>query len=73
MFINSQYHKELMRKYRQRPEVKEQIRKYRREYDKRPEVKEQIKKYQREYHQRPEVKERRKKSAGGKQNEEISQ
>src|SRR3989344_5334089 len=55
------------KEYRQRPEVKEKLRKYNREYGKeyfrRPEVKEKLRKYNREYgkeyFRRPEVKDRR--------------
>ena len=48
-----------MRKYNQRPEVKERRREYARGYYHRPEVKERMLEYARKYNQRPEVKERR--------------
>jgi hypothetical protein len=52
-----EYMKEYMRKYQQRPEVKERRREYQREYQQRPEVKERLREYLRKYQQRPEVKE----------------
>ena len=64
------FKKECEKKYRQRPEVQERIKKYLKEYRQRPEVQERIKKYRqrpevqekiKKYYQRPEVKERMKK------------
>ena len=47
-----EYERELRREYRQRPEVKERLRKYEREYRQRPEVKERQREYKREYRRR---------------------
>ena len=52
--------KEKIKEYRSRPEVKEQIKKYRRKYVRRPEVKERKRIYDKEYRKKPEVKEKRK-------------
>jgi len=66
--------RERIRKYNQKPEVKERNRKYKRkynqkpevkehhrEYNQKPEVKEYHRKYKRKYNQKPEVKERNRK------------
>ena len=57
---DTEYFRDYMKEYRQKPEVKKYIKEYMREYEQRPEVKERKREYMREYDQRPEVIEYRK-------------